>query len=371
MTAAPAPAPAPSAVLPDDVILQVTGLVKQFPVLAGTVLRRRVGSVSAVAGVDLTVRRGETLGLVGESGSGKSTVARCVLRLVEPDAGRLLFRARVGATAEAGPVAEQVVDLRTVPRAQLRRLRRQMQIVFQDPYASLNPRMTIAEAVREPLDEHRVGDREARRARVGDLLRLVGLGPEHLHRYPQGFSGGQRQRVGIARALALDPTLVVLDEPVSSLDVSVRGQILNLFADLQQRLGLAYLFISHDLSVVRHVSDRVAVIYLGAIVEEADREALFAEPLHPYTVALLSAVPVPDAAVERERRRLTLTGELPSPLSLPRGCRFVTRCPVAQALCHDLVPALRELAPGRRVACHFPGSLAPDGTRRAPVAGPG
>ena len=369
MTAAPAPAATLAPQLPEGVVLQVTGLVKNYPVYAGSVLRRRVGSVSAVADVDLTVREGETLGLVGESGSGKSTAARCVLRLVEPDAGRLLFRAR--AEGDGTTAADRVVDLRSVSAADLRRLRRQIQIVFQDPYASLNPRMTVADAVREPLDEHRVGNRADRRDRVTELVQLVGLGPEHLHRYPQGFSGGQRQRVGIARALALDPRLVVLDEPVSSLDVSVRGQILNLFADLQARLGLAYLFIAHDLSVVRHVSDRVAVIYLGKVVEEADREGIFREPLHPYTVSLLSAVPVPDAAVERSRRRITLKGELPSPLAIPSGCRFATRCPIAQQLCREVEPALRELAPGRRVACHFPGALASDGSRRTPVAEPG
>ena len=355
--------------VPDDVLLDVRGLVKDFPVFSGNLLRRRVGAVSAVADVDLSVRRGETLGLVGESGSGKSTTARCLLRLIEPDAGRVLFRVENRDAADS--TGERLVDLRTVPPHELRRLRRQMQIVFQDPYASLNPRRTVADAIGEPLREHGVGSRAERRDRVVEMLRLVGLGPEHAGRYPQGFSGGQRQRIGIARSLALNPRLLVLDEPVSSLDVSVQGQILNLFADLQQQLGLTYLFIAHDLSVVRHVSDRVAVMYLGKIVEVADREAIFRQPLHPYTAALLSAVPIPDAAVERRRKRITLAGELPSPADPPSGCRFSSRCPAAQEMCTVQEPPLRELAPGHRAACHFPGALAVDGTLREPVAPPG
>lgn len=368
---APAPAAQDSTVLlPDDLLLRARGLVKGFPVHAGVLRRRRAGEISAVAGVDLDVRRGETLGLVGESGSGKSTTARCLLRLIEPDSGTLVLRTGMDLGGGGRDGAERVVDLRAASGPQMRRLRRELQIVFQDPYASLNPRMTVAEAVAEPLAEHGVGTRAERRARVAELIRMVGLGPEHADRYPQSFSGGQRQRIGIARALALDPRFVVLDEPVSSLDVSVQGQILNLFADLQQRLGLTYLLIAHDLSVVRHASDRVAVMYLGKVVEIADRTAIFHNPLHPYTVALLSAVP--DATdTTRARERIILSGDLPSAASPPHGCRFSTRCPVARPVCSEVEPSLRELAPGHRIACHFPGALAVDGSAQAPVvAGP-
>lgn len=350
-------------VLPQDVQLRVEGLTKRYAVRSGGVLRRRHDELVAVAGVDLDVRYGETLGLVGESGSGKSTTGRCILRLVEPDEGRVLFRARPATEQDPG---SEPIDLRAVPPGELRRLRRHLQIVFQDPYASLNPRMTVADAIREPLVEHQIGDPAEREHRVGQLLGLVGLGPEHAHRYPQGFSGGQRQRVGIARALALDPSFLVLDEPVSSLDVSVQGQILNLFMDLQQRLGLTYLFIAHDLQVVRHVSDRVAVMYLGKVMELADRDALFDSPQHPYTVALLSAIPVPNPAVERARRRIVLKGDVPVTTASSQ-CRFASRCPIATQLCREQEPPLQEVAPGHRVACHFPGALRTDGSRRPGV----
>ncbi len=346
--------------LPQDVQLRVEGLTKRYAVSSGGLLRRRREVLTAVAGIDLDVRHGETLGLVGESGSGKSTTGRCILRLVEPDEGRVLFRARPASGQDRG---SEPVDLRTVPAGDLRRLRRHLQIVFQDPYASLNPRMTVADAIREPLVEHQIGDAAQREDRVRQLLGLVGLGPEHAHRYPQGFSGGQRQRVGIARALALDPSFLVLDEPVSSLDVSVQGQILNLFMDLQQRLGLTYLFIAHDLQVVRHVSDRVAVMYLGKVMELADRDALFGTPLHPYTVSLLSAIPVPNPRIERARRRIVLSGDVPV-TTVSSQCRFASRCPIATQLCTEQEPPLQEVAPGHRVACHYPGALRTDGSRR-------
>ncbi|MFP5342571.1 MAG: ABC transporter ATP-binding protein [Candidatus Limnocylindria bacterium] len=349
-----------------ETLLEVRDLVKSFPVRGGF-LRRHVADVQAVAGVSFDVRRGETLGLVGESGCGKSTTARCVLRLIDPTSGRILFRssalhdpdpgAHGGAeptdTATAAPT--EIIDIMTARPAQLRRLRRELQIVFQDPFASLDPRQSIEQIVGEPLVVHGVGDGRQRRARVAELLDLVGLQPEHALRYPHEFSGGQRQRIGIARALALHPSLMVLDEPVSSLDVSIRAQVLNLLTDLQDRLGLTYLFIAHDLSIVRHMSDRVAVMYLGKIVELADRDEIYAQPLHPYTRALMSVVPIPDPVTERTRARTLLNGDLPSPANPPTGCRFRTRCPIAvvPGVCDETEPELRQLQPGHWVACHF------------------
>jgi oligopeptide/dipeptide ABC transporter ATP-binding protein len=329
------------------VLLRVRDLVKDFPITAGSFVRRTVGQVRAVSGVSFDLERGRTLGLVGESGCGKSTTARCVLRLIEPTSAEISFRAK----ADAEPV-----DVIAADRRRLRGLRREMQMVFQDPYASLNPRMRVEAIVAEPLVEHGVGRARERREQVRRLLNLVGLAPEHADRYPREFSGGQRQRIGIARALALNPSLLVLDEPVSSLDVSIQAQILNLLTDLQREFRLTYLFIAHDLSVVRHVSDRVAVMYLGSIVEMADRDSLYAEPMHPYTQALLSAVPVADPQVERRRERLELLGEAPSPADPPAGCPFHTRCPIARApgVCSEVRPELEELAPGHIVACHFP-----------------
>ncbi len=345
MTTLQSPTAEPS--LDPDIALSVRGLVKRFPVKEGSFVRRTVGWVEAVSGIDFDVRRGTTMSLVGESGCGKSTTARCVLGLVAPDAGSILFRASPD---------DEVVDVRTANGSDLRTFRRQAQIVFQDPFASLNPRMTVEQIVAEPLVVHRIGNRSSRSERVRELLELVGLTPRHAARRPAQLSGGQQQRVGIARALALDPSLVVLDEPVSALDVSVQAQILNLLSDLQERLGLTYLFIAHDLSVVHHVSDDVAVMYLGRIVEQGPRDTVFTRPRHPYTQALLSAAPVPDPETERVRTRIILEGDLPSPSNPPSGCRFRTRCPVpdAEQLCASEVPTLRELEPGHRVACHHP-----------------
>jgi len=341
--------------LDPDVLLAVRNLTKNFEVTSGLFRRRRTGTVQALVGVSFDVRKGRTLGLVGESGCGKSTAARCVLRLVEPTSGSVLLQ--LGSDpSDGGPV--EAIDIVTADARRLRRLRRSMQIVFQDPSAALDPRMTIEEIIAEPLRVHGVGTAAERARRVRELLELVGLQSEHAGRYPHEFSGGQRQRVGIARALALEPALLVLDEPVSSLDVSIQAQIINLLEDLQDRLGLSYLFIAHDLAVVRHISDEVAVMYLGTVVERAPRDALYERPLHPYTQALLAAVPIPDPS--RPRREVAVRGEVPSALAPPSGCRFHTRCPiaVAPAPCTTDVPELREVEPGHWVACHFAGTVA-------------
>jgi oligopeptide transport system ATP-binding protein len=309
-------------------LVRVRGLFKHFPVAGSDDV------VRAVDGVTFEIYRGETLGLVGESGCGKSTVGRCLLRLIEPTRGSVEFEGR---------------DVLATSGAELRRLRREMQIIFQDPYASLNPRMRVSDIVSEPLVIHGMGDKGERRERVAELLRKVGLDPDYMSRYPHEFSGGQRQRIGIARALALNPKLIVADEPVSALDVSVQAQVINLLEDLQKEFELTYLFISHGLAVVEHISDRVAVMYLGRIVEVAPAEELYANPLHPYTRALLSAIPVPDPT--RKRDRIVLKGDVPTPINPPSGCRFHTRCPDAIPDCARIDPDLREVAPNHTVAC--------------------
>ncbi|MBN8492114.1 MAG: ABC transporter ATP-binding protein [Burkholderiales bacterium] len=318
-------------------LLQVKGLKKHFPIRGG-LLRRVVDHVHAVDGVSFDMQPGETLGLVGESGCGKSTTGRCVLRLIEPTAGQVLFEGR---------------DVGAMTPQQLRGMTRDMQIIFQDPFASLNPRMTVAAIVGEGLVIHQLakGPREIE-DRVVQLLQTVGLSPDHMRRFPHEFSGGQRQRIGIARALALNPKLLVCDEAVSALDVSIQAQVINLLEDLREQFNLSYIFIAHDLSVVEHISHRVAVMYLGRIVELAPSRALYASPRHPYTEALLSAVPIPDPTVKRPR--IVLEGDVPSPIHPPSGCHFHPRCPRAQAQCRTEAPVLRELAPGHRAACHFP-----------------
>ena len=329
-----------------NILLDVRDLKMYFPITSGIIFQRAVGHIKAVDGISFSVRRGETLGLVGESGCGKTTTGRCILQLYRPTGGSVLFEGK---------------DLCAMKGKALRGMRRQMQVIFQDPYSSLNPRMTAGNIIGEPLVVHGLSkNRRQYRERVAELLSLVGLNPYMSDRFPHEFSGGQRQRIGVARALAVNPQFIVCDEPVSALDVSIQAQIINLLEDLQEQMALTYLFIAHDLSVVRHISNRVAVMYLGHIVEIAERTEIYSNPLHPYTRALLSAVPIPDPVIDAQRERILLTGEVPSPLNPPRGCVFHPRCSMATAECQEVIPELREVQSDHWVACiHVPGYGAP------------
>src|SRR5579885_587054 len=326
-------------------LLDVRDLKMHFPLTRGIVLQRVVGHVRAVDGVSFSIERGQTLGLVGESGSGKTTIGRTIVRLYKPTSGEILFDNE---------------DLAKLSGEPLRKMRQRVQMVFQDPYASLNPRFTIGSLISEPMAIYKMGSSQEIRDRAVELLRVVGLRPEYIDRYPHEFSGGQRQRIAVARALSINPEFIIADEPVSALDVSVRAQVLNLLQRLQSQFNLTYLFVSHDLSVVRHVADRIAVMYLGKIVELSDRDELYAAPKHPYTRALLSAVPIPDPAIEKKRQRIILSGDLPSPINIPSGCRFHTRCPMAQSICREVEPVF-EAKEGRQhyAACHFAEQVTP------------
>jgi oligopeptide/dipeptide ABC transporter ATP-binding protein len=326
-------------------LVDVRDLKMYFPLTRGIVFQRVIGYVRAVDGISFSIERGQTLGLVGESGSGKTTIGRTIVRLYKPTAGQILFEDK---------------DLAKLSGEELRQTRQRVQMIFQDPFASLNPRFTIGSLIAEPMHIYKVASRAEIHERTAELLRVVGLRPEYIDRYPHEFSGGQRQRIAVARALAINPEFVIADEPVSALDVSVRAQVLNLLQRLQQQLNLTYLFISHDLSVVRHVADRIAVMYLGRIVELSDRDELYAAPKHPYTKALLSAVPIPDPTIEKRRKRIILAGDLPSPIRIPSGCRFHTRCPMAQDICREVEPAF-EAKEGREhyAACHFSERVTP------------
>ncbi len=322
-----------------EVLVQISNLKKHFPILRG-IFRRQVGAVQAVDGISFDIYHGETLGLVGESGCGKSTTGRTILQLLEPTDGQVFYEGK---------------ELTGMSRSEMRKMRRDMQMIFQDPYASLNPRMTVGGIVGEPLQIHEIGNSKSRKARIEELMGLVGLNPYFVNRYPHEFSGGQRQRIGIARALATNPSFIVADEPISALDVSIQAQVVNLLDDLKEELGLTYLFIAHDLSMVRYISDRVAVMYLGRIVELSDRDQIFEHPLHPYTQALLSAIPIPDPEKEAKRQRLILEGDVPSPANPPAACRFHPRCSYATDICREVDPEFRDLGTDGRhhmVACH-------------------